>query len=140
VIEVRMRDENGLEAPALRGDAISQLLRIADPELGIHEDGLVLAVDEGRRHADTLGVGGVDIERERGGFRTGDAAATEGTRNGKRGNGSSAEDPESKHVAPVRHVRTFWPRHHWIGTRSCVGCIISRTSYTDNGREASFYV
>jgi hypothetical protein len=68
VIEVRMRDENGLEAPALRGDAISQLLRIADPELGIHEDGLVLAVDEGRRHADTLGVGGVDIERERGGI------------------------------------------------------------------------
>src|SRR5690242_15025246 len=30
VIEVGMRDENGLETPALRGDAIGQLLRVGD--------------------------------------------------------------------------------------------------------------
>src|SRR4029450_8075740 len=69
VIEVWMRDENGLEAPSLPRDAVGQFFRIADPELRIDEDRLGVAVDEGRGHADPLSVCGVDIERERSGGR-----------------------------------------------------------------------
>ena len=68
----------------------------------------MLAVDQGRSHADSLGVGRVDLERERTGFRASRGAAAEGTRHRQRDHGSSAEDPESQHVAPVRHVHTSW--------------------------------
>ena len=100
-----MRDENGLETPALRRDPIGELFCIGDPELGIDEDGLLVAVDEGRRHAETLAVRGVDIERERSRFCSGQAAA-EGARDRKRGHDKSAENPERKSIAPVRHAST----------------------------------
>ena len=59
-----MGDENGLEPPAPGDDAIGELFRIADPELGVHEDGLVVAVDEGRRHADIRLAGTVYFTAE----------------------------------------------------------------------------
>jgi hypothetical protein len=105
VIEVRMRDENGLEAPALRRDPIGELFCIGDPELGIDEDGLLVAVDEGRRHAETRAVRGVDVERERRGFCAGQDAA-EGAQDRKRGDGDSPENRECEHGAPVRHAST----------------------------------
>ena len=105
MIEVRMRDENGLELPALRRDPLGELFGIGDPELGIDEDGLLVAIDEGRRHAETLAVRGVDIEGERCGFRAGQDAA-EGAHHRQRGEGDPAENSEREHGPPVRHAST----------------------------------
>jgi hypothetical protein len=103
VIEVRMRDENGLEVPPLRGDAVGELFRIADPELRVDEDRLGVAVDEGRGHADALSVRSVDVEREWRGCRAGHAATAHGPHDGERDNDRGAQEPERAQVVSI-HV------------------------------------
>jgi hypothetical protein len=59
-----VRDDDGFETPAPRGNLIGQLLCLAYPKLAVDKDRLAFSIDQGGRYIPAIGRADEDIERQ----------------------------------------------------------------------------